>query len=53
MYYTQQKPHLATDSEMCNFHNEDYIDFIKKISPSAVKDIQIDNSGARCKFIIR
>jgi acetoin utilization deacetylase AcuC-like enzyme len=51
MYFPHQKPHLATDNEMSYFHNPDYIEFIKKISPAAVKDIQIDNSGAKCSYI--
>jgi histone deacetylase 1/2 len=32
-----QRPKLCTDQQMQKFHSEDYIDFLKKISPDNMK----------------
>eukprot|EP00735_Rhodelphis_limneticus_P003926 TRINITY_DN15468_c0_g1::TRINITY_DN15468_c0_g1_i1::g.30503::m.30503 TRINITY_DN15468_c0_g1::TRINITY_DN15468_c0_g1_i1::g.30503 ORF type:complete len:267 (-),score=3.11,sp/P56518/HDAC1_STRPU/70.94/7e-123,Hist_deacetyl/PF00850.14/3.4e-54 TRINITY_DN15468_c0_g1_i1:267-998(-) len=33
------KPHRASSSEMIKFHSEDYIDFLKRISPDKVNEL--------------
>ena len=41
------RPKIATDTQLQKFHSEDYIDFLKKVSPENVKNI---NSQLTKKF---
>jgi len=43
----KKEPHNATDLEMKQFHSEDYIDFIKKISPMAQRDLCVNAEGSK------
>jgi len=31
------RPHRATEEELCNFHSDDYVDFLKRVTPDSVQ----------------
>ncbi|BEI80226.1 hypothetical protein CcaverHIS002_0107550 [Cutaneotrichosporon cavernicola] len=45
-------PRRATDDELCDFHDEDYIDFLKRVTPAnaqkLTKDYTLYNIGDDC-----
>ncbi|KAL9644577.1 hypothetical protein ABK040_015316 [Willaertia magna] len=46
------RPHPATEEEMCKFHSDDYVDFLKKATPDNMheyqKQLQSFNVGEDC-----
>eukprot|EP00916_Digyalum_oweni_P003982 GHVL01007095.1.p1 GENE.GHVL01007095.1~~GHVL01007095.1.p1 ORF type:complete len:450 (+),score=72.15 GHVL01007095.1:38-1387(+) len=34
------RPHQASESELANFHEQDYVDFLKNVTPDANREIQ-------------
>eukprot|EP00004_Rigifila_ramosa_P014987 TRINITY_DN3450_c0_g1_i1.p1 TRINITY_DN3450_c0_g1~~TRINITY_DN3450_c0_g1_i1.p1 ORF type:complete len:431 (-),score=108.54 TRINITY_DN3450_c0_g1_i1:197-1333(-) len=34
------RPHLATHEEMAKFHSEDYVDFLRRVSPDNMQELQ-------------
>jgi acetoin utilization deacetylase AcuC-like enzyme len=34
-----QKPHLASPEELARFHSDDYVDFLRRVTPEAAKSL--------------
>jgi acetoin utilization deacetylase AcuC-like enzyme len=51
-----QRPHVASAEEMSSFHSDDYIDFLRRVSPETAKSFQGQMqkcASIRARFLVR
>ncbi len=45
-----QRPHVASAEEMASFHSDDYVDFLRRVTPETAKSFQ--GQMQKCAFFL-